>query len=190
MEAIQHLGLLIFLLIMLVKEIGKHNLRYEEVKVPLYVMKTCNPTDYERRSVRVFSLCLINQNFLSWSYLPFFIVFSLRHKTEHSLSWKHLSALADGLRFLSATLLKGIVYAAEAAVTRWMCSGRLANPKPTETACSRPPCPVSWLGFPGSPNPKGHQSQSLQTHKQEKLEKKYLDSSRAAKHQRLNNFWK
>lgn len=50
---------LLFLSIMLVKEIGKHNFRYEEVNV------TYNPTDYELGSVRVFSLCLINQNSLS-----------------------------------------------------------------------------------------------------------------------------
>lgn len=43
---------------------------------------------------------------------------------------KHLSvlALADGLRFLLAPVLKGIVYAVEVVVARWMCSGRSANP--------------------------------------------------------------
>lgn len=43
---------------------------------------------------------------------------------------KHLSvlALADGLRFLLAPVLKGVVYAVEVVVARWMCSGRWANP--------------------------------------------------------------
>ena len=36
--------------------------------------------------------------------------------------------MADGLLFLLAIWQKGIVYAVEAAVTHWMCSGRLANP--------------------------------------------------------------
>lgn len=43
---------------------------------------------------------------------------------------RHLSALAldDGLQFIMAPVLKGMVYAVEVVVTRWMCSRRSANP--------------------------------------------------------------
>lgn len=43
---------------------------------------------------------------------------------------KHPSALAldDGLQFILAPVVRGIVYAVEVVVTRWMCSGHSANP--------------------------------------------------------------
>lgn len=94
------------------------------------------------------------------TFLPAFIFGLIASQTYISSNENTVALLAGwrSLGFLLAVLQKWIVYA---AVTRWMFSGRPASPEPTETACCGPPCPVSWLRFPGSFNPKGHQSQSL-----------------------------
>lgn len=71
---------------------GTYNLRHEEVKFPLCMMKTLYSTDYGHKLYSVMSTLFFNSIcLLFYSYLPFFKVFSF---CEYFLSWKHLSALA------------------------------------------------------------------------------------------------
>ena len=123
--------------------------------------------DDNRQHCHNFILFILNSLFL-----PAFVQCVLMAPHMHLRSSVHRNALAGrSLRFLLAVQQK----------VNCLCSGGCGHSLDVQRASGQPVAHRDGLlqtspscqltPFPGSPNPKGHQSQSLQTHKEEKLEK-------------------
>lgn len=109
--------------LLLMKQTRKYALRHEEEKFPLGKVKTSNSTGFLTQTL----FCKVCTVF--YSHLHFLLCFNCITRI-YFLIWKHCGAPAGwwSHRFPLAILQKWVVYAVKAAVTHWMCSGRLAKP--------------------------------------------------------------